>query len=234
MPKQTRLDDDASIYQPRKVQTEKEKLKEMSFRKKIEYLGEYYKFHALVAVVIIAAGIYIINTILNPASSTQFYAAIINSSADENTMKKYNLDFAKYLDLDTAKQNVDLNTTYYLGSQDSYSMNLREALLTRISAKEVDVIIAPESEFYQYAYAGGFVKLSGLLPTDIYSSLADNLYLTHTEDDNEQSAYGIYLSGTEFNKIISKNSEPYIIGILANSRHMNHSIEFVRYLFKNK
>ena len=96
-----------------------------------------------------------------------------------------------------------------------------------------DVIIAPESEFKSLAYAGAFSKLSDQLPTDIYSSLTDKFYLSNTESNAEQTPYGIYLADTKLFKDNKKNSERYIIGILANSHHTDNSIEFVRYLFKD-
>jgi len=234
MPKQTKLDDDALLYQPRKEQTERQKLKDMSFRKKIEYLIEYYKFHAMVTVVVIALVIYILNTVLNPESKTQFYAAVINNPIDEKVIEQYNTDFAKYLKLDPEKEKVDLNTSYNYSSKDMVTENLRQILVTRIQSNQVDVIIAPESEFYSLAYAGAFCKLSDQLPTDIYSSLTDKFYLAHTESDAEQTAYGIYLSDTKLFKDNKKNSERYIMGILTNSHHLDNSIEFVRYLYKDK
>ena len=53
MPKQTRLDDNAAIYQPRKEKSEKEKLRELPWSKKFEYMWEYYKVHALIIVAIV-------------------------------------------------------------------------------------------------------------------------------------------------------------------------------------
>ncbi len=234
MAKQTRLDDDAFIYQPRKDQTEKEKLSEMPFRKKIEYLMEYYKFHALVGLVVIAFVIYIVNTLLHPAASTQFYAAIINSTMDEQVSKQYSEDFSKYLKLNPSKESVEFSATYNFDLKDSYSSQLREVLVTRISAKQVDVIIAPESEFYNYCYAGGFLKLSDLLPTDLYSSLTDKFYTTHTQYDADQTAYGIYLKDTPLKKYFPDDSQNYVMGIVSNSEHVDNSISFIQFLFNKK
>lgn len=231
MSKQTKLDDDALLYQPRKEQTEREKLKEMSFRKKIEYLSEYYKFHALVAVAVITLVSYILYTILNPQSTSQFYAAIIDSPMVKEELDEYSEEFGSLLKIDTTKHTIDLDENYRFSIQDSYSMQLREALVTRVAARQIDVIIAPESEFANYAYAECFLKLSEVLPTNVYSTMTDRFYMGHTEFDTEQKAYGIYLDDTDFVKNASKDAEPYIIGIVANSRHVDNSIEFINYIF---
>jgi ABC-type molybdate transport system substrate-binding protein len=110
-------------------------------------------------------------------------------------------------------------------------MNMKQALATYISTSEVDVIIAPESQFYGYAYRGYFSKLSDELPTDIYSSLTDQFYITDMEEDTEKDAYGIYLTDTKLYKNNTVNTEPYVLGILVNSEHREASVDFIRYLF---
>jgi hypothetical protein len=86
MPKQVRLNENAEIYQPRKKQTEKEKLSEMSLKDKVSYLWEYYKLHALVIVLIIATIIYIVKEIVTPNIETQLYAAIINNTIESTVL----------------------------------------------------------------------------------------------------------------------------------------------------
>ncbi len=234
MPTQTRLDDDAQIYHPKAKQTEKEKLREMSFKGKISYLCEYYKFHAIAIVAGIAFLIYIVHMLLNPRPTTQFYAAIIDNPISENVLNEYEDNFMKQLQLNPKRESIEFNTNFMFGTDDSYAMNVKQALATYVAAKEVDVIIAPESVFHDYAYYGYFSKLSDQLPTDIYSSMTDKFYITDTEDDKDKSDYGVYLTDTKLFKGITNNSEPYVLGILANSPHEATTIKFIRYLFHEK
>ena len=108
---------------------------------------------------------------------------------------------------------------------------MKQALTTFVAAAEVDVIIAPESEFESYAKLGFFDKLSDQLPTDLYSLLTDYFYISQLQEDPEKSVYGIYLSDTDLFKENANNTDPYIIGIVGNSKHKQNSIEFIRYLF---
>ncbi len=235
MQKQTRLGDDAMIYQPRKKQTEKEKLREMSFREKVAYIREYYKFHIIGSIVAVAIIIYIVYGIVNPAPATVFYAAMVNNAISEDVIQEYSNNFAGKLELNTERESVNLSTNFNFGpSEDQYTMGMRNALTTYIAANEIDVIIAPESEFKDYAYIGYFSKLSDKLPTDIYSSLTDNFYMAHTEEDAESSVYGIYLTDTKLYKDNSLSTEPYVLGILVNAPNNENSIEFIRFLFNNK
>lgn len=231
MPKQSRLGDDAYIYQPHKQQTEKEKLSEMSFKGKLDYLYEYYKFHALAVIAAIALVSYFIYTALHPVASPQFSAAMINNTVDDRIVEQLATDFSNRLQLDPKRETVDLNTTYNFGVDDQYMSQMKQVLITKIQAHQVDVIIAPESLFYDYAHAGILDKLSDQLPTDIYSSLADQFYLTDTEDDAQKNAYGIYLTNTKLYRDYADNSDPYVLGIVINSPDEANTIEFIRYLF---
>lgn len=232
MSKQTRLNDDAFIYQPRQQLTEKEKLKNMSSKEKLVYLWEYYRIHVAVTIGIIALLSYIIYSIITPNIVTRFYAAFIDCSVDAEVLEKYRNDFSEYLELNPNTETVNFNTSFYLSSDSEYAMTMKQALVTYVSAQEIDVIIAPESQFSDYAYYGYFDKVSDQLPTDIYSNLTDYLYMSKTEENPVQYSYGIYLTETELFKPYQDASDPYVLGIVANSKHKENAIEFIRTLFR--
>lgn len=230
MPKKTVLGDEAFIYQHRKELSEKEKLKSMKFAEKLAYLWEYYKIHAFAIIIALALIIYIIYKIVTPNVETQIYAAVINNPIEDFEIKTYQKDLSKYLHLDSKTEDVYFNTSFYYNSSKDYSLNMKTVLMTYISAQDVDVIIAPEKEFNIYAYKGYFDELSDRLPTDLYSSLTDQFYLTNKEGEVEKNVYGIYLNNSNLFKNV-KQSERYVIGIVTNSRHKDNSIEMIRYLF---
>ena len=231
MPKETRLEEDAVIYQPRQKLTEKQKLKDMTFQEKVAYLWEYYRVHAIVIVGAIAFISYIIYEIITPNIETQFYAAIIDNSIGDEVWEQYDSEFSNYLDLDPEKSSIHLNYNFYLNSNSEYSMNMQQALSTYIAAGEIDVLIAPESTFREYAYFGFFDRISDQLPTDLYTSLADYVYVSDTEEVSEKNVYGIYLTDTKLFKENANNTDPYVLGILANAVHKENAAEFLRMLY---
>ncbi len=234
MPKQTKLDEHAVIYQPRKVLTEKEKLKDMNFNDKVSYLWEYYKVHAMVTIAAAALIIYFIHEIVTPDIKPQFYAALINSTVDSETLQEYSDSFSEYLELDPTRQSVELNDQFYFSTTSDYASQMQQILSTYIAASEVDVIIAPETDFQSYASNAFMAKLSDELPTDVYSSLTDYFYITDTTEDAEKNAYGIYLNNTDLFKDLEYNGEPYVLGIIPNYMHGDNTVEFISYLFKIK
>lgn len=231
MPKETRLDENAVIYQPRQELSEKQKLRDMSFQEKVTYLWEYYRVHAAVTIAVIALIIYIIYEIVTPDIKTQFYAAIIDNSISDQVWDQYGTSFGDYLNLDPKTEDVQMNYNFYLNSSGEYAMNMQQALSTYIAAGEVDVIIAPESAFKNYAYNGFMDKISDQIPTDLYASLTDYMFMSDTEEDPESNVYGIYLSDTKLFRENANNTDPYILGILANSGHKQNAAEFLRMLY---
>lgn len=234
MPKKTKLGDNAEIYQQRKEQSEREKLREMSFKKVLAYLWEYYRYFALAAVIAAAILIYIIVDIVTADVKTVLYAAVINNPLNVTVLDELKEDFAEHLKLDPKHEKIELNPQFYFNSDNEYVMNMKQVLATYVVAQEIDIIIAPLSEFTAYSYYGFMAPLSDQLPTDIYSSLTNRFYIATQEDDPEENVYGIYLTDTDLIQASGRNTEadPYILGIVANSKHKENTFEFIRYLFK--
>ena len=231
MQKKTRLDDSADIYKQRVEKSEKEKLKEMDFKGKLAYLWEYYRIHALIIIAVVALTAYIIKIIVTPDIKPEFNAVIINNIIDPTTLEQYEDSFAEWLQLDPAQHKVVLNANLYTGQMDYTSS---QALGAFIAASQIDVIIAPESDFSEYVKRGYFKKLFDALSTDVYSSLTDYFYMQQTNDDSEKSPYGIYLDSTKLFKDIKYGSDSYILGVVANCPHPDNTVEFIKYLFEKE
>lgn len=229
MGKQTRLDDSANIYQHREIKSEKEKLRDMSWGDRLNYLWDYYRFHGLIIILSVSLLVYIIYKIVTPDIETRFYAAFINSPINPDTLKEYQMDFHEHLNLDPELEEVFFNDSFYFGSPSEYSIAMRQALQAYVANSEIDVIIAPESEFKTLNYFGFFDDLSDQLPTDLYSALTNSFYISSTEENPESQVYGIYL--TELELYSAYNKDPYIIGIVANSKYKDNAVEYIRYLF---
>lgn len=233
IPEKTRLDDSADIYKPRTEKSAKEQLKEMNFREKLAFLWEYYKIHAVIIVLAIALIIYIVKEILTPDVKPKFYAAIINSPINSIALEEYANSFKERLQLDPVRESVILNDSFYTDDISTANASL-QALTAYISGADVDVIIAPETNFKQYAYYGYFKKLSEALPTDVYSSLADYFFISDQDEDPETNPYGIYLDNSNLFGGLKYKYDSYVLGIVANSQHQENTVEFIKYLFEKK
>ncbi|NLJ96558.1 MAG: hypothetical protein GX321_05345 [Clostridiales bacterium] len=236
MSKNTRLEDDASIYQPRKESSENIKLKNMPFKKKLSYLWDYYKIQGLVIIAILAFAIYVIYEIRTPNAEIKLYTALINNTIHTEVWEEYEETMMDLLELDPATSQVYFNDIFYYNGTTDYAMNVRATFNLFIASADIDLVIAPQSEFINYVNLGILDKLSEQLPTDLYSSLTDKFYLSSTEENPKVQAYGIYLTDTKLFKdhSIPTEGDPYIIGIAFNSRHKENATKFIRYIFKEE
>ncbi len=234
MPKQTRLNDSAEIYQQREDLSERDKLKGMTFKEKLAYLWEYYKLHALFTIVALAIIAYVVYEIITPDIETQLYVAVIDNPVEPAVLEEFEAKLSEYLQIIPEKEEVKINPQFYFSGDGEYSMNMRQVLVTYVAAQDVDIIIAPKSEFDSYSYYGYMYSLSDLLPTDLYSKLSDYFYIGTQEDNPEEKVYGIYLDEAALfknNERISADN-PYILGVVGNARRTDNSVEFIRYLFR--
>ncbi len=230
----TVLDDSAEIYKPRTEQTEKQKLSEMTFKEKVTYFNNYYRLKVIVIILLIAGAVYMAYSILSPKPETVFYAAVINSAMDDETVATVQSDFAGKLGIDPKTQEIMIDSSYQLGSEGNvseFSISAQQKLGTYFYAGQIDVIIAPESVFADYARLGNLSKLSDELPTDLFTKLTDSFYYSETEEDKTSSPYGIYLDGAKIYDKAGNLVDKPVLGIVVNSKYKQNAVEFIRYLF---
>lgn len=228
------LDDTADIYKPRDQRSEKEKLSEMTFKEKMAYFNSYYKYKTLAVIAILAFIIYGVYSILTPKPETVLYTAVINYALNDECAATLQEDMSRILNINSKNQEVLIDTSFYIGTEgdvSQFSLSNEQKLSTYFYAGEIDVVIAPESDFSRYAYYGNFSKISDQLPTDLYSSLTDAFYFSDQEDDPTKNAYGIYLDGAKIYNNAGELIDKPVLGIVANSKHKENGIELIRHLF---
>lgn len=242
--KATTLEDDAAIYQKREPKTERQKFGEMKNRHdKLKYLRTYYLKPALISIGIIAIAVYFIYTVFSPKDKCLMRVAFVDypfSSALTDEMKA---DFIEAAGITLENHEVlefD-GSTYQISN--SYDYSSSAVLATHIMAKELDIFIAPESIFRNYAFNGTIGSLTELLPSDLYSALSDYFFLSQVKQDDEtieeasgaEYVLGIYLDETpfweEYGSYLNSLERP-VIGIVTNSRNKEMAIDFIRYLFQ--
>ena len=230
--KKTVLDDDASIYQSREKKSEKQKLKDMTFKEKLAHFRTYYALKFVISLLILAGVISLIYTMVSPKVEDALYAIVLNYSLNDDQVQIMEEEFSDILEIGEMEQ-VRIDNSFYLGEDDldassNYAVQMK--LTTYLAAKEIDIIIAPESLFKDYIHNGFFDNLEKQLPTDLFSKLTDHLYFGKAEEDTTDIAYGIVLDDLPLyeNKDLQ---ESQMIGIVVNSEKKENGIEFIRYLF---
>lgn len=236
--KETRLDDGAEIYKKREKQTEREKLSDMTGAEKWDYFKQYY-FKKLLAFIVIFGFLgFLLYEVFSPKPDTVLSVAMVNYPLDEETLTNLEDDITELLHVDPETQKILIDTSYDLNNHDYASA---EKLTTYTFAGEIDIFIAPESQFLKYAFSNTLTPLTDALPTDVYSALSDRLFSCRTRLNDEEvpseamgpeGVFGIYAEDLPmFDAYKGYMQDPPVIGIIVTSPNTENAVSFIRYLF---
>lgn len=241
MAKETVLKDDADIYQKREEKTEREKLSEMSRQEKLNYFKDYYLKKILIYGFFIGFFIYLVYTIVAPKDKNIMYAAIINDTINAANEELLITEFGELINYNPEKQKMQFDDSYYLNAENP-DLTTQSKITTYSFAGTLDVIIADEDIFESYAQNAVFLDLTQILPSDTYSKITQELYMTKMEEDTKNRAYGVCLDNSKVYTSISDNylgnssSAPkkMVLGIVSKSENTDVAIELIQYLFSKQ
>ena len=238
MPKKTRLDDSAEIYnRHREEQSEKEKWKSMTPKEKYSYFKTYYLTKVLVGIAIFACAASLIYTMVKPKPDTLLYAAIIDYAMTDEMLDTVEAGFSEYISLDPQTQDLIFDNSFLLSSQTDYSV--QQKFSAYLFAGELDVMIGGETQMQRQIQSGNLAPLSEQLPTELFSALKDYfVYGSIAETDSEgnivslgeEEVYGLYLDDCEIYQNLSLRERPDL-GIVVNSDMKENAVAFIQYLF---
>lgn len=164
------------------IREQLKKLKDMSFKQKAGYLFHYYKYHALITIIIICVAVSVIHSIATHRDYA-FYAVLLNAETPYIDYSAYGDAFSQYAGIDMNKYQTFIDTTskisnnYY--TQDSAANTDKMSAL--IYTGTIDVIVADTYAFEYYAQSDSFVNLETVLPKEILEKYKDNFYYTDSD-----------------------------------------------------
>ena len=215
---------------------EKEKLKHMSWKDRIWYIWEYYKFHMLFLLIAIMI-LWIIGTALYRQSfTTRLSIAIINdrsggnSSSDPlmaglretlNCKKKDMIEINEGLFLDTNEETM---------SQYSYASMVKIAAL--VSGGMLDIMIADEATIRHYESVDAYMDLRNLLPETLYSQLEDQLLYTEA-GDGQEIPVAVSLENSSLKDDTGIVMDPPYLAVISNTQHTEDLLSAISYLFRS-
>ncbi len=213
------------------LKSEYEKLKKMSFKDKIWYIAEYYKFHLLFAGVTCFMVFSILFSVLTK-KETVFHAVIINNPQTEYTFtEELTEDFRKHMEYD---EKVDFSLEHLMISSgenapyDNYMYIMK--LQTYVGAKELDVILSDKTFIDGYSQQGFFANLEETLPPSLWEKVKDSaVYITDLETEQSFPA-AIDISDTAFAKEYEFAGDSLLFSIVTNAPHAENSVAALEYI----
>ena len=215
------------------IRMQHEKMSQESFSKKLEYFWDYYKIHVMVTVFLACMFGSILHTIVSQ-KETLLSIALINAfpnTEDELLME----DFETYLGLNRKKQQVLIDSTYYLDddSTSPYATTYSQKFSTNAMAGKLDVVLADSHNFEFYGNQGFFQDLSLILSKEMLDRYQDSLYYVDHPYDETTNLVPIGIQINSSPKIgefaCYPGAEAYY-GIVTDTERIDYAISYLEYI----
>lgn len=188
----------------------------------------YYRVHVIVALFILAAGLYIFFT----GSETKEAAMnVVITGNKPKAEQQENLQQAatKTILEDDTDGIIKMN---FWGAPDGLANGkhggLQQKLMAMVAAADIDAFILDRASFELYAKQGTFLKLDGL-KSDIPERY-EFLQAKRKDKDQQKHAYGILLNGNQRLKKAGYHPENKVLAIAGNTKHQQQSMQLVKWL----
>ena len=181
---------------------EREAIKNGTFKQKAAYFWDYYKWHTIIALLII---IFVTSYVYNlvTATDTILEGVFLNVSNldNETTPTIFADEFIKEYDIDTKEYDVSLNTnlSYMAASEqpeDATNNAMQtnyttiQVLMAQSGAEMLDFIVGTHGSMQELSYNGYFADLSEILSEEDYALFEPYfLYLDMGVVEKQEEAY---------------------------------------------
>lgn len=239
---------------------ERQALKNKSLKDKLSYFFDYYKWHTLAVIALVAAAISLVTTFLNH-KDWGFYVCLLNTSAFPGE-EAYIQSFAEYAGIDTDKYDVVFDTDMFINAD----MTGRDtaATLQKLTsytiAGDIDVMIAGSEFIDRYANGQNFHDLRDILtpgqialcePYFYYvdQTVADAIDEANKTGQTYEQPYpdprnpdamenpipvGIYLDNcVTLKENFYFRSEEMVLGMYVNSSRTDVALKFIDYVLQD-
>lgn len=215
------------------IHLQHQKLNDQPFSKKMEYFWHYYKVHIIVTVFLAFMFGSILHTMITQ-KETVLSIAYINAfpNIDDEIFID---DFETYLGLNLKKQQVILDSTYYIDDESTspYAATYSQKFSTNAMAGSLDVVLADTANFDFYGNQGFFQDLSTILSEEDLQKYQERLYYADLPNDDSENQVPIGIKIDKANKICQTSSYPNTeayFGIVTNTEHIDTALSYLNYL----
>lgn len=215
------------------IRLQHEKMNDQPFSKKLDYFWHYYKVHCII--VFLSACMFgsILHGILNQ-KETLLSVALVNAfpNVDDETLM---LDFETWLGINSEKQQVLIDSTYYIEdhSTSPYSDTYEQKFSANAMAGKLDVVLADVGKFDFYGHQGFFQDLSMLLSAEELEYYKNRLYYLDLPNDGTDHKVPVGIKIDCANRICDTCSYPNTdayFGIVHDTPNTTTALSYLTYL----
>lgn len=206
---------------------------EFSFSGALESFWQDYKIPVMLTVFLAC----FFGTLLHPVihqKETVLSIAFINAfpNVEDEVIIR---DFENHLQLNSEKQQVLLDSTYYIDTDSSspYAENYSQMFSDNAIAGKFDVVLADTDNFDFFGNQGFFQDLTTLLSEGELEKYQERLYYIDFPGDNSSRKVPIGIKINNTRKICKTSCYPNMDaywGVLSGSKRVDKAVEYLEYL----
>jgi len=214
----------------------KEKMKGMTFKEKTSYILYYYKLHITIIIVLIAFIASYSMSIISRKDSV-LNITLVGNSIDSNKQVQLETKAEDAL-IKTDKRKKEISFDFIQTSadpRDEISLVATQKLVASIASKDVDILILDTKDFDAYVKQGTIMKLTSIPNFSNVHVPNSSLVIGKVNNlDKADEAYGINAESLPLLKYLNFDSTNKVICIPSNSKHVDKSIEFLKWIYQLK
>lgn len=229
--KKTVLDDNASIYQKREPETEKQKWQNMDKEQRRRYFLDYYLFRLIVGAAVILTVLFLIWHFVRPRDETVLYVAVLDESLDERKVMELKETLKEFYQSDEERQKIIIDDSFYMRN------DALEKLEIYLHSNQIDVIIADEDTWRELAAYGFLQNMDTLLAGEKTGEYEENYrYAAGYKESDEVSfedretgqgealPYGVDLSASDCFADMKSYIEKPVFSIAEGAPNPEHAV----------
>lgn len=210
----------------------KNNMKDMTFKEKIAHLWEYYKWFAIVGVLLIVATVSVVTSVIQNNKELVYGGAIVNLSVTEEGKTYLKEGWFEALESDSKKQKIELDELYIPNMEQATFMESAMANVSKItamvSAGYIDYVLADAYAIHYLGSVGAFQPLENVLSQELIEKFEGKL-VTY-EDDEKSYLVAIDISELGFVKKNIISADKVYIAFPGNTGRTERNAEFLEYL----
>ncbi len=155
---------------------EREQIKHRSFQERCSYFWDYYKWHVIGGIAIVALLGSLLYTFLTK-KDTAFYAVLMNMSPSL-TAESYKEGFAEFAGIDLEKYRIDFDSDMHLDlkARDNATISTTQKMMVYVTAGDIDVMVSDTVGMNQYAYTNVLMDMREFLSAEDYKKYEPYFY----------------------------------------------------------
>lgn len=214
---------------------ELQKLSRMSFKDRLWYIWEYYKFHLLVLLLVIGFLCLMGNILYRQTFTTRLSLAIINDqSGGTSDTEPFKAEIREALGYGR-KDILDVSEGLFVSFDEKSMSQYAYASLAKISAmvasQSLDAMITDQAVVEHYSQMSAFADLRELLPEDLYQK-AEPYIIYMPDESGREVAAAVSLEDTSFMEKTGIRMDPPYLAVISSSPHTEDTVQLLQLLFE--